>query len=143
MILIDANLLIYAYDPAAGNHHRARAWLESVLSTEREVGLPLQSVSAFLRILTQVGLPGARLSMAEAIDIVDTWFHLPSVRLLSPCETHWELLREILIESEANGRFVTDAQLAALVLEFDGTLYTTDSDFSRFPGLRWQNPLVP
>jgi toxin-antitoxin system PIN domain toxin len=142
VVVIDANLLLYAYDSASTHHDKARAWLESVFSDLEPVGLPWQSVSAFIRILTNSKLPGERFSIGDAARIIDQWAQLPQVRLLAPGEEHWPLFRRMLVDGQASGPLATDAELAALTMEFGGILCTTDRDFARFPGLRWVNPLT-
>ncbi|MBT9332781.1 type II toxin-antitoxin system VapC family toxin [Paracidobacterium acidisoli] len=141
MIVLDANLLLYAYDAASPHHAAARAWLEKTFSGEDPVGLPWQTIGAFLRIVTNTRLPGNRWTPEEAIAIVDEWLQQPNVRVLAAGDSHWSLLRLAVTEGQAHGALITDAQLAALAVEYGGTLYTTDRDFARFPGLRWTNPL--
>jgi hypothetical protein len=142
VIVLDANLLLYAYDSACAEYQVARAWLETVFSGEEPVGIPWQTISAFLRIHTNSRLPGDRFNMEEATRVVDQWIELPQVRLLVPGERHWSLFRRMLLEGQVRGPRTTDAQLAALTIEHGGMLYTTDRDFARFPGLRWVNPLL-
>ena len=141
MIVLDANILLYAYDADSARHAAARAWVEGVLSGAAPVGLPWQTVAAFLRIATNPRLTGRRFTPEEAAAVVDSWLAQPNVRLLAPGDDHWARLRAMLIEGQARGPLVTDAQLAALTLEFGGVLHTTDRDFARFPALRWTNPL--
>ena len=141
MILVDANLLLYAYDAASPRHAEAREWLEMVLSGAAPVCLPWQTIAAFLRIVTNPKLPGARFMPEEACRLVDQWLEQPNVRLLTAGENHWPLLRQMVIEGQARGPLITDAQLAALAIEHGAVLHTTDRDFARFPGLRWVNPL--
>ena len=141
MIVPDANLLIYAYDGEAVQHRAARAWLQTVFSASEVVGLPWQTVSAFLRITTNSRLTGDRFPTETAIGIVQSWMELRQVRLLSPGESQWSIFQRMLIEGEIRGPRATDAQLAALTIEYGGVLHTTDRDFARFPGLRWANPL--
>ena len=142
MIVLDANILLYAYDADSAQHRPARAYLEKIFSASNPVGLPLQSISAFLRIMTQQGLRSGCFSLHEAVEIVEEWLNLPQVRLLTPGERHWSIFQRMLIEGHASGRLVTDAQIAAITMEFGGELQTNDRDFARFPGLRWRNPLV-
>ena len=142
MIVLDANLLLYAYNKSAPNQKRARLWVEDILSGTEAVGLPWQTVSAFIRIITNRHLPGDRLSMEEAAAIVDEWFAIPVVHLLAPGDRHWVFFRRILLDGKATGPLTTDAELAALTMENGGVLYTTDRDFARFPGLKWINPLA-
>lgn len=141
MIVLDANLLIYAYDNQALRHHAARIWLQEVFSNREIVGLPWQNIHAFLRITTDARISADRFPMERAIGYVNTWMKLPQMRILVPGERHWPLLQQMLTEGQARGPLTTDAQLAALTIEYGGVLHTTDRDFARFPGLRWVNPL--
>lgn len=141
MIVLDANLLLYAYDTRAAKHKAARIFVENILSGSDAVGLPWQSIAAFLRVATNPILPG-RISMEQAVEIVAAWIEQPNVTLLGPGEKHWTTLRQMLDEGQVNGPMVTNAQLAALTIEHGGILHTTDRDFARFPGLRWKNPLA-
>jgi toxin-antitoxin system PIN domain toxin len=141
VIVLDANILLYAYDSASSKHAKARAWVEDVFSQATPIGLPWQTVGAFLRIMTNPRLPGERFSLEEAAQLVDRWLEQPNVRLLAPSDDHWLLLRRMIVEGQAPGAVVADAQLAALTLEYGGLLHTTDRDFARFPGLRWKNTL--
>jgi toxin-antitoxin system PIN domain toxin len=139
--VLDANLLLYAYDSDSQQHAKARAWVEQVFSDGTPLGLPWQTVTAFLRIATNPRLSGKRFTTEEAVAIVDQWLEQPNVRLLSPGDQHWSILRQVLVEGQARGPLVSDAHLAALTIEYGGILHTTDRDFGRFPGLRWSNPL--
>jgi len=141
VIVLDANILIYAYDSGSAYHAKARAWVEDTFSSSEAVGLPWHAITAFLRIMTNKRLPGARFTTEQASQIVDRWLTQPSVRALAPGENHWPLLRSMLIEGQASGALTNDAQIAALTIEYGGVLHTADRDFARFPGLRWVNPL--
>lgn len=141
MIVLDVNILLYAYDSASPQHVRARKWLEGTFSQGTPVGIPWQTIGAFLRIVTNPRLPGDRFSLKEAAEIIDRWLAQPNVRMLSPGEEHWTFLRRMMIEGQATGPLITDAALAALTIEYGGVLHTTDRDFGRFPNLRWTNPL--
>jgi toxin-antitoxin system PIN domain toxin len=132
VIVLDANILLYAYGAGSPRHKQARAWLEKVLSGAEPVGLPWQSLAAFIRIATNPRLPGFRRSIEEVSRTVDEWLEQPNVRVL---------FRRMIVEGQASGPLVSDAQLAALTIEYGGVLHTTDRDFARFPGLRWKNPL--
>jgi len=113
-----------------------------MFSGDLPVGLPWQTISAFARILTNQNLTGERFSTREIATIIQEWIELPNVRLLSPGERHWPIFRQMLIEGQARGPMITDAQLAALTVEYGGVLYSTDRDFLRFSGLRLVNPLT-
>jgi hypothetical protein len=141
VILIDANILLYAYDSSSAHHQVARAWLETTLSEPEPVGLAWMTLVAFLRISTNPRALARPFSIAEAVAIVSEWLERPMVTLLAPGDRHWEILRNLLLEGQAPGPLVMDAHLAALAIEHGATLSTNDRDFARFPGLRLQNPL--
>jgi toxin-antitoxin system PIN domain toxin len=141
VIVLDANILLYAYDSSSSKHVKARAWVEHILSEGLLVGIPWQTAHAFLRIVTNPKLSGQRFTIEEAAEIVDSWWTQPNVRFLAPGEHHWTVLRRMLVDGQARGPLVTDAQLATLTMEHGGVLNTTDRDFARFPSLRWSNPL--
>lgn len=141
MIVIDANLLIYAYNSEAPQHNGAREWLEQTFSSPELIGLPIESIYAFLRISTTPRSSGYRLSIEQALELVDSWLAIPHVTLLLPERGYWSVLKRMLLQGKAAGRLVTDAQIAAITAEYGGTLYTDDRDFARFPGLNWINPL--
>ena len=142
MIVLDANILLYAYDRLSPQHNQAKGWLEQAFSSTDPIGLPWQTISAFTRILTNLRLPGPRFSIGEVVEIIDGWLDQPNVQTLSPSDSHWMLFRQMLTEGQASGVLVTDAHLAAITIEYGGVLHTTDRDFSRFPTLRWTNPLA-
>jgi toxin-antitoxin system PIN domain toxin len=141
VIVLDANLLIYSYNRGSSHHAGARAWLENTLSSIEVVGLPWQAVSAFLRVMTNPKLPAERFDLEQAARIVDLWLAHPNVQVLTPGAGYWPLFRRMVIEGRAAGPRVSDAEIAALTMEYGGVLYTADRDFARFPGLRWKNPL--
>lgn len=142
MIVLDANILLYAYDTQAPQHTEARIWLERALSGDELIGLPWQTIGAFLRIVTHPRLPGRRFGLQEAAAVVDAWLAQPNVQLVIQGRQHWPLLRRTAIDAQAHGGLMTDAQLAALTIEAGGVLCTTDRDFRRFDGLRTMNPLA-
>jgi uncharacterized protein len=142
VILIDANLLLYAYHPRAEQHEKSRAWLEAALSGPGLVGFAWLTLWAFLRIATSPRVFERPLSASEAGEAVTSWLAQPAVHILEPGEAHWDILRRLARESQTTGPLVMDAVLAAIALEHGATLYTTDRDFSRFSGLNWINPLA-
>jgi toxin-antitoxin system PIN domain toxin len=142
VILVDANLLIYAYDLTSPVHERARLWLSGAFSGEEPVGLCWTTILAFLRITTNPVIFKDPFSIAEAVAIIDDWLAQPSVRVVEPGGGHWGVLRELLTDSQAKGKLVMDAHLAALALEHGLTLFTRDGDFKEFRGLDLANPLA-
>lgn len=142
MILVDANLLLYAYDTGSPVHQAARRWWESLLSGHELVRLAWATVLAFLRIGTHPRVFTAPLSIEEATGHVSSWLEQTSVGVLEPGERHWEILAELLARTQASGNLATDAHLAALAIEHGAVLHSTDQDFRRFAGLAWRDPLA-
>ena len=142
MKLIDLNLLLYAVNSDSAHHLKARAWLEDTLSGEEPVGLPWVVLLGFLRISTNPRILSRPLSALRAMEIIDGWLALPCVRTLAPLEDHWRLVRSLLTGSGTAGNLTTDAHLAAIAIENGCELCSTDTDFQRFSGLRWINPLA-
>lgn len=140
MILVDANLLLYAYNPSFERHERSRVWLEEVLSKPGPVRLTWATILAFLRIGTNPRAFEYPLSIEEAIRIVSEWLAQPMVAILEPGELHWAILSDLLSTAQLRGPTVMDAHLAALAIEHGATLCTSDRGFTRFPGLRVLNP---
>jgi toxin-antitoxin system PIN domain toxin len=142
MILIDANLLLYAYMAKSEQYAAAREWLEQTLSDPFPVRLAWVTILAFLRVITDSRLSGTPFRMEEASSVVDDWLRRPNVDILPPGERHWEILRELLKTAQVRGPLTSDAHLAALAVEHGATLCSTDRDFTRFPGLRLLNPIA-
>jgi toxin-antitoxin system PIN domain toxin len=142
MILVDANLLLYAYGASSPHHETARRWLEETFSRPEPVRLAWVTILAFLRISTHPRMHGDPFPMAEAAAIVGEWLQQPNVGLLQPGERHWAILNQLLRTFQIRGSLVTDAHLAALAIEHGATLCTNDRDFSRFEGLRVEYPLA-
>ena len=143
MILVDANLLLYAYDSESPNHEPARNWLESTLSSGRAVRFALVTLLAFVRIASDRRIYAHPMSPAEACSLVEEWLALPNVRVLQPGPRTWRLLSRMCEEGQAKGAMVMDAHLAALALENGASIATTDRDFMRFPDLKLVNPVKP
>ena len=142
MILVDVNLLIYAYVPELPQHEAARAWLEEQLNSTPRVGLPWPSLLAFVRLVTNPRVFEQPASITEAWERVEEWLTLPSVWIPQPTERHAEILGELMRKVVDRPQLVPDAHLAALAIEHGLILCSTDGDFARFPKLRWQNPLA-
>src|SRR5262252_5658278 len=117
MILIDANLLLYAYNSSLEHHRRAREWLEEVLSRPEPIRLAWVTILAFLRISTNPRAFPKALSLKEALSIVSDWLSLPTVQVLDPGERHWGIFTSLLSEGQARGALVMDGHLAALAIE--------------------------
>ncbi len=142
MILVDANLLIYAYDRSSPVHEPAQRWLTGALSDQTLIGVSWPTVLAFLRITTHSKLFRDPFSIQEAVSIVDDWLSQPNIRFLHAGEHHWTILRDLLLETEVKAKLVMDAHLAALAIENGAVLFTRDGDFDRFHGVATVDPLA-
>lgn len=141
MIILDANVLLYAYHSGSQHHESCRAWLEAVLNGSEQVGLPWQTILAFIRIATNPRAFQRPLRTADAIEIVETWLACPPVMVVGPADHYWPLLKQQLTDAQVSGPLVTDAALASLAIEHGAVLCTTDRDFARFRGLKLLDPL--
>ncbi len=141
MILVDANLLIYAIDQDAPHHKTARRWVEGALSGSTVVGLSWGVILAFLRLTTRPGILRRPMPPETALAFVDEWLGLPSVEVVVPGDRHWAVFRNLLKAAGTAGNLTSDAHLAALAIERGATLFSADNDFARFPGLHSVNPL--
>lgn len=142
MILVDANLLVYAHVASLPEHAAARAWLDERLNGTSRVGLPWPSLLAFLRLVTNPRVFERPEPIGAAWRQVKAWLGCAPAWIPLPTERHAELLGPLLAAAGAHGNRVPDAHLAALALEHGLLLCSTDGDFARFPGLRWDNPLT-
>ena len=141
MILVDANLLLYAYDSESPHHEASRRWLETEFSSGRPVGFGLVTLLAFVRIASDHRIYARPLTPAAACQLVDAWLSQPNVRLIQPGPRSWAILSELCEEGQAKGAMVMDAHLAALALEHGASIATTDRDFMRFPDVEVVNPV--
>jgi len=142
VILPDINLLIHAYNSDSSVHAAAQRWWEGRLTAASPVHLPWVVILGFLRLATHPRIAAMPLPVSEACEIVDSWLTRPQVSVLHPGKQHAAILFGFLRSTGARGNLTTDAHLAALAVEHDLEVCTTDSDFARFPGLRWTNPLI-
>jgi uncharacterized protein len=141
-MLVDANLLLFARDATSPRHEVARTWIEDVLTGPTRVGLPWVSLVAFVRIATHPRVYERPLSVADAWGQVEEWLDAPASWIPAPTEAHQLVLGGLLGEHQTTGNLVSDAHLAALAIEHGVELCSADSDFARFEGLRWRNPLA-
>lgn len=142
MILVDANLLLYAANRAAPEHERARAWLDERLNGTVAVGLPWPSLLAFVRLATNPVVVRQPVTPAVAWRQVEEWLACRPVWIPMPGDAHRALVGSFMTAPWMTSRLVPDAHLAALAIEHGLTLCSTDGDFARFPGLKWVNPTV-
>jgi uncharacterized protein len=140
-VLLDANLLIYAVNADDAQHRAAKEWLSGVFDGDRRIALPWQTIGAFLRIVTHPRINRTPLSAIQAWDILQQWLDSPLVWVPPATERTAAIYRTLNRETPLTGNLVTDGQLAALAIEHGVPLYSADTDFHRFRGLDWRNPL--
>jgi uncharacterized protein len=141
VILVDANILIYAVDADSPHHETVRRFLEDHLSTTTRVGFSWIVILAFLRITTRKGIFASPLSVEQAFAYVDEWLRQPFALVVVPGAEHWSILRHLLSATGAAGNLTSDAHLAAMAVEQRATVASTDDDFKRFRGIDSVNPL--
>lgn len=142
MILVDANLLVYATTSSLAQHERARAWLDERLNGSAPVGLPWPSLLAFIRLVSNPRIFERPRPLVEAWRQVEAWLDWSTAWIPQPTERHREVLGRLLETAVQRPSLVPDAHLAALAIEHGLILCSTDGDFARFPQLRWDNPLA-
>lgn len=141
MTIPDVNLLIHAYNSNSPVHRQAREWWEGLLSHDGPVGLPWVVLLGFIRISTHSRVLENPVPVDRACQHVESWLRQPHVLILRPGERHASLLLGLLRGLGTAGNLTADAHLAALAIEHQAVIHTTDADFARFPGLRWINPI--
>ena len=142
MILPDINLLLHTYNSESGSHARARAWWEDLMDGTEPVGLPWACMLGFIRLATHRQVLANPMTVSTACGHVRSWLAQPYVAVLEPGPRHAEILFALLQTLGTGGNLTTDAHLAALAIEHQAELHSTDVDFGRFSGLRWQNPIA-
>lgn len=141
MILPDVNLLIHAYNIDSPVHQSAKAWWEARMSEPARIATPWIVLLGFLRITTQRRVLNSPLPVETAVKHVRSWLARPQVAILQPGPRHGDIILGLLEQVGAAGDLTTDAHLAALAIEHRATIYSRDSDFTRFEGVRWRDPL--
>ena len=142
MILPDINLLIYAYNEDAPLHSASKAWWERCLSGTEPVGLAWLVLLGFVRLMSSRQVLLKPMPAGEAVEHCRAWLAQPSTRIVTPGPPHLDILSNLLAGPSICANLVTDAHLAALAIEHQAALHSNDSDFSRFSGLRWHNPVA-
>jgi hypothetical protein len=141
-VLVDANLLLFAVDSRAPHHPRSAAWLTEQLNGDRRVGIPWESLTAFVRISTHPRASDRPLRPDAAWSFVEDWLAAPVVWIPTPTDRHATVLGSLIRDHQLTGNLVPDAHLAALAIEHGLEICSADTDFARFPEITWRNPLV-
>jgi len=140
LILLDANVLIYAFRQDTDSHAQYRGWLEEALAKEMAVGISEMVLSSVVRITTHPKIFVKPSTLDEVFRFVDYLRSFSSVISVLPGRAHWSIFQRLCRAAQARGNLVTDAYLAALAIEKGAELITSDRDFSRFPDLKWRSP---
>jgi toxin-antitoxin system PIN domain toxin len=143
VILVDANLLVYAHVSSFPQHRRAQEWLDARLTGAGPIGLPWASLAAFLRLVSNPRVFERPEPIGQAWRQIVMWLDCETAWIPQPTERHREVLGSLLADPGVQGPLVQDAHLAALAIEHGLLLCSTDGDFARFPGVRWENPIAP
>ena len=142
MILVDANLLVYAHVSSTPEHAKARAWLDGCLNGVAPVGLPWASLLGFLRLVTNPRIFRRPARASEAWAQVESWLDTDTAWIPQPTERHREIFGALMGRPFVQANLVPDAHLAALATEHGLLLCSSDADFAKFKGLRWENPIA-
>lgn len=142
MIIPDLNLLLYAYDTQSPHHRAAAAWWESCINGTEPVGLPGVVLFGFLRLATSPRVYESPMTVEQVAECVREWTSRPHVVEVGGGPELFERVIALLQSAGTAGHLVTDAQIAATAVEHAATVFTNDSDFNRFPGLKIVNPLA-
>lgn len=142
MILPDVNLLVYAYNEGAPLHAPSRQWWEDLMTAGTSVGLPWAVTCGFVRLMTHPAVLVSPMLPGDAVAVIESWLGRDHVQILEPGPRHLALLREAFNDAGVAGQLTSDAHLAAIAIEHGCELHSNDSDFGRFSGLRWRNPLA-
>ncbi len=142
MIVPDANLLLYAYDRTSADHTAAQAWWQTCLSGTEPILLCHAVIFAFVRIITSPRMMKQPLTIADAVAAVESWLLQPHLELVLAGKSHHQQVFRLLTLAGTAGNLTTDAQIAAIALDYAAIVHTNDTDFRKFPGVRWHNPLT-
>ncbi len=142
MTIPDLNLLVYAYNDGAPDHARARTWWEGLVNGSQRIGIPWVVSTGFVRLMTHPKVLTHPMSPEAVVDIVMEWFQYPHIIPVNPGADHLLHFRRCVEAAGVGANLITDAHIASLAMEYQGEVHSNDSDFSRFPGLRWVDPLA-
>ena len=141
MIVPDINLLLYAYNDGSPFYSVARSWWEDLVNGPERIGVPWVVVVGFVRLIINPSAIEFPMSPLEAVDNVRSWFEYPHIVPLNPGPDHLIYFQRNMEVSGIGRNLAPDAHIAALAMERGAEIHSNDSDFGRFPGLRWRNPL--
>lgn len=141
MIIPDVNLLLYAYTDSSADHRKAARWWANLLNGSEDVRIPWIVIIAFIRVLTNPRAINPAVPLEHAIAAVEGWLDDGHVRVVQPGPDHGSIVFKLLRSAGTGGNLTTDAHIAAIAIEYNAVVHTNDTDFARFPGCRYVNPL--
>jgi toxin-antitoxin system PIN domain toxin len=141
MLLVDVNVLVYAFREESPDHTRYAAWLAGVVNGDAAFAMSDLVLGGFVRIVTHPKVFPTPTSVELALAFVEQVRTRPNCIQIVPGPRHWEIFAQLCRSADAKGNLVADAYLAAMAIESDCEWITTDRDYERFPGLRWRHPL--
>jgi toxin-antitoxin system PIN domain toxin len=141
VICPDINLLLYATFSTFPEHSNAKSWWDEILSGSQPVRFAYVVILGFIRISTNRRVLSAPLTVAQAVQVVDDWIQQPNVELIAPADGHWRNLKTMISKSNAGSNLITDTHIAALAADYGLVVYSNDTDFARFPDIKFVNPL--
>jgi len=141
MILLDANVLIYAHRQDVESHGKYRLWLENLINSNEAFGISENVLSSVVRITTHPKIFKKPSTPKEVLAFIDQVREPKHCLIVSPGSKHWDIFSSLIRTLRLTGNAIPDAFLAALALEWGYELVTTDQGFSRFPSLKWHHPL--
>jgi hypothetical protein len=142
VIIPDTNLLVFTYNDQDPNHPAALRWWQGLANGSDPLGVDWSIIVAFMRVSTLRSVVTDPPDPQYVASIVESWFEIPHMSLIEPGPDHLKIVTELLAAAGRGGNLVPDAHIAALAIQHEAEVHTNDRDFSRFPGLRWRNPLA-
>lgn len=140
MILVDVNVLVYAFRSDAVDHERYKGWLEAAIVSDSAFAMSELVLSGFLRIVTHPRIFDPPAPLEAALSFAAHLRERQNAIIVSPGPRHWDIFTRVCESSGAKGNLIPDAYHAALAIESGCEWITTDRDFARFPGLNWRHP---
>lgn len=138
MVLLDVNVLVNAMRVDAPRHRAAKAFVDALRDAPEPFGTSDVVLSGVLRVLTHPRVFASPTPLDVAQRFVDVLRASPNFIPVAPGERHWGIFCELVRQTGAIGNLVSDAWHAALAIEHGCEFVSDDSDFARFPVLRWR-----
>lgn len=141
LLLPDVNVLLHSHRRSTPESEAVQEWFVDAVNSRRAIALSDQVIAGFVRVATNPKAYHPPTPLSKAIEFVDGLITQPNCTIVGSGPLHWEILRETLMTADARGNLVTDANIAALAIEYGFTIITRDRDFARFDNIRWLDPL--